>query len=84
MNTTTRWTAGVLMSWLAAASAGAQTSDRPDGMRFVPDVEGQFVALTERADHSGFTSMARPIRAAAGITRPSPGSTPRTARRISC
>ena len=31
MTMTRRWTVGVVMSWLAAVSAGAQTSDRPDG-----------------------------------------------------
>ena len=34
--------------------AVAQLSDRADGARFVPDVRGQFRALTERADALGF------------------------------
>lgn len=40
-------------AWTAPVSA--QSSDRPDGMRFVPDVEGQFRALADqRADPLGF------------------------------
>jgi hypothetical protein len=54
MTKTTRWMTGVLISCLAAASAGAQTSDRPDGMRFVPNVHDQFSALNERAEPLGF------------------------------
>ncbi len=39
---------------LASTIVNAQVSDRPDGMRFVPDVPGQFSSLTERADALGF------------------------------
>src|SRR5687767_1321880 len=35
------------------APTAAQTSNRPDGMRFVPDVIGQVGALSERADALG-------------------------------
>jgi hypothetical protein len=38
---------------LVPASISAQTSDRPDRMRFVPDVVGQFQALTDRPDPFG-------------------------------
>ncbi len=44
----------LLISLLGLAAANAQLSDRPDGMRFVPDVPAQFQALTERADALGF------------------------------
>lgn len=44
----------LLVSLLEPALAIAQSSDRPDGMRFVPDVLGQFLAQTERADALGF------------------------------
>jgi PKD domain len=43
----------LMISFLGLAPVSAQTSDRPDGMRFVPDVPGQFRALTERADALG-------------------------------
>ena len=46
--------AAVLISFLGPSVVIAQQSDRPDGMRFVPDVPGQFGALTERADALGF------------------------------
>ncbi len=44
----------MLISLLAPALLRAQASDREDGMRFIPDVAGQFRALTERADSLGF------------------------------
>ena len=37
-----------------SAFTHAQTSDRADGMRFVPNVEDQFLALTELAEPLGF------------------------------
>jgi hypothetical protein len=46
--------AAAIASLLAPPSAGAQQSDRADGMRFVPNVIEQFQALTERADPLGF------------------------------
>ncbi len=46
--------AAALLSLLMSLPAGAQTSDRADGMRFVPDVYGQFRSLTEFADPLGF------------------------------
>src|SRR5262245_60191845 len=46
--------AALLIPFLWSAPARAQQSDRPDGMRFVPDVPGQFRALTERPDALGF------------------------------
>jgi len=46
--------AGLLVSFLGLSVVNAQLSDRPDGMRFVPDVPGQFRALTERPDALGF------------------------------
>jgi len=47
-------TSVVLSSLFWPALAIAQQSDRPDGMRFVPDPQGQFLALTRRADALGF------------------------------
>lgn len=44
----------VAMALLAAASAQAQSGARTDGMRFVPNVEDQFLALTELAEPLGF------------------------------
>ena len=45
----------VLLSFFfCPAMVIAQVSDRPDGMRFVPDVKAQFLALTSRADALGF------------------------------
>ena len=46
--------AALLISLLAPSTVSAQTSGRDDGMRFLPDVPGQFRALTERADPLGF------------------------------
>ena len=43
-----------LVTLIAAAPAGAQTSGRPDGMRFVPDVTHQVRQLMERPDALGF------------------------------
>lgn len=43
-----------LVSLSGLATASAQTSGRPDGMRFVPDVMNQFRDLTERPDALGF------------------------------
>ena len=47
-------TSVLLSSLFSPALAIAQQSDRPDGMRFVPDAQGQFLALTNRADAMGF------------------------------
>jgi len=44
----------VLIGLVQSELAIAQISDRPDGMRFVPDVPGQFFSFTERADALGF------------------------------
>jgi hypothetical protein len=46
--------AAALVSLLAPLPAGAQQSDRADGMRFVPNVTQQFLALSEYADPLGF------------------------------
>ena len=54
MNKRTFLKAALLISLLAPSSVIAQSSGRDDGMRFLPDVEGQFRALTERADPLGF------------------------------
>src|SRR5829696_2475582 len=54
MNKRTFLKAALLVSLLLPSTVSAQTSERADGMRFVPDVEGQFRALTERADPLGF------------------------------
>ena len=43
----------VLMS-VGASTANAQTSDRADGMRFIPNVHEQFASLTERPEALGF------------------------------
>lgn len=42
------------------AGASAQTSDRKDGMRFVPDVINQFFYLSETADALGFNITTTP------------------------
>ena len=47
-------TSALLSSLFWPALAIAQQSDRADGMRFVPDAQGQFLALTKRADALGF------------------------------
>ncbi|MDO8631135.1 MAG: hypothetical protein Q7R41_11645 [Phycisphaerales bacterium] len=52
--------AALLISFLGLAPVSAQTSDRPDGMRFLPDVPGQFASLTERADALGFHISSSP------------------------
>src|SRR4026208_1113298 len=44
----------VLSFFFCPAMVIAQVSDRRDGMRFVPDVKAQFLALTSRADALGF------------------------------
>ncbi len=56
MKPQTFWKAAALASLLILPSgaAGAQQSDRPDGMRFVPNVYEQFRALTQYADPIGF------------------------------
>ncbi len=54
MNKQTSLKAALLISLLASSPISAQTSGRADGMRFLPDVPGQFRALTERADPLGF------------------------------
>jgi hypothetical protein len=43
----------LLISLLAPAPVRSQTSGRDDGMRFVPDVEGQFGSLAARPDPLG-------------------------------
>ena len=43
-----------LLAFMASVSLHAQASDRPDGMRFVPDVPGQFFSLTELPEPLGF------------------------------
>lgn len=53
MKIQTFWKAAALAS-LLVLPAGAQQSDRADGMRFVPNVIQQFEALTEYADPLGF------------------------------
>lgn len=50
----------LLFSILAAAVAAAQTGGRARGMRFVPDVPGQFYNLTEYADPLGFDITTTP------------------------
>lgn len=45
--------ASLMFSLLAPARLHAQASDRTDGMHFLPDVAGQFRALTERAESLG-------------------------------
>ena len=54
MNKQTFLKAAVLLSFLGPSAVIAQQSDRPDGMRFVPDVPGQFRALSRRAEALGF------------------------------
>ena len=54
-----RKSTAMLVEWICCGlilpgAALAQASDRPDGMRFVPDVPGQFRALTESPDPLGF------------------------------
>src|SRR5688500_1468706 len=75
-----------ILSWVCAITAlhafspgpvaliSAQTSDRPDGMRFVPNVEEQFRALADQlADPLGFHIDGSPdpgsCRHYQGITR---------------
>jgi hypothetical protein len=43
-----------LISFTAPAPVGAQSSGRPDGLVFLPDVPGQWRALTERPEPLGF------------------------------
>lgn len=45
--------AALLISFMVPAPVSAQISERRDRMRFVPDVPGQFKALTQRADALG-------------------------------
>jgi hypothetical protein len=55
MTTHTFLKTALLISFLGILPVQAQQSDRPDGMRFVPNVEEQFRALTDqRADPLGF------------------------------
>src|SRR4030095_10545934 len=65
--------AALLISLLGPATVIAQTSGRPDGMRFVPDVPGQFRALTERADalglHRGTSTNPTSCRHYQGLVR---------------
>jgi hypothetical protein len=49
-----------LISWLAPLAINAQTNDRSDGMRFLPDVPGQFTALTDFADPLGLHIASSP------------------------
>ena len=60
MKTQTFLKAAVLIAFLGPALVSAQTSERVDGMRFVPDVPGQFRALTDRADALGFHRTGTP------------------------
>lgn len=53
-------TAAALASLLIPLPAGAQQSDRADGMRFVPNVIEQFEALTELADPLGLHRSTTP------------------------
>jgi hypothetical protein len=50
----------LLISFLATASASGQTNQRTDGMRFLPDVPGQFTALTDFADPLGLHIASSP------------------------
>jgi len=43
----------LLVFLLFGGSGGVSAEDRPDGMRFIPDVRGQFRALTRYADPMG-------------------------------
>jgi len=54
MNKRTFSKAALLIAFLGLAPASAQLSGRPDGMRFLSDVEGQMRALTENAAALGF------------------------------
>jgi hypothetical protein len=54
MTTKTQGKAVLLISMLALLPRSARAAERPDGMRFVPDVPGQFRALTKYADPLGF------------------------------
>ena len=45
--------AALLISFMVPSPVSAQTTERRDGMRFVPNVPDQFKALTERADALG-------------------------------
>ncbi len=49
-----------LMALLGLISVNAQTSDKPDGMRFLPDVVGQFQALTDRPEPLGLHISSSP------------------------
>lgn len=69
MNKQTFLKAALLISILAPAPVSAQTSGRRDGMRFVPDVRGQYLALTERADALGLD-----IRTSTGGVSPDPSA----------
>ena len=50
----------VLLSIFAVTAVSAQTSERSDGMRFVPDVPAQFLNLTQSADPLGFNITTTP------------------------
>lgn len=45
---------GLIAGFSVHSAALSQASNRPDGMRFVPDVEGQFFNLTQYPDPLGF------------------------------
>jgi hypothetical protein len=50
----------LLIMSVGASTSRAQTSDRADGMRFVPDVSGQFRAFTERPEALGINISTTP------------------------
>lgn len=64
---------GALLISFIGSTVSAQTSGRRDGMRFVPDVPGQFRALTERADalglHRGTSTNPTSCRHYQGLVR---------------
>ncbi len=60
MNLRTLIKAALLLSLLAPAQISAQTSGRPDGMRFVPNVPEQFNSLTQYADPLGLNITTTP------------------------
>jgi hypothetical protein len=49
-----------ILATSSEASVSAQTSDRPDRVRFLPDPVGQFEALSERADPLGLHIASSP------------------------
>jgi len=54
MTKRTQGRVALLISILALLPRGARAAERAAGMRFVPDVPGQFRALTKYADPLGF------------------------------